>query len=445
MTNATFFKNQPKKGLQQSSHNPINDTFPSITMALRPTHYLVRPRLSPQAPAICVPLIPIDLLPELVELAGVPRNLTAAQVVGMHNVGTYERPADCYKVNILSSPAPVTEKTAKVKKNGGGAPLVRDETSTSGRSTSDDETSFGVSARTGSMSQPSSDTDDNKGLKIKGAAKKKAAKTQKAQAQAQAQAQVKTNTKAKAPAAPGPSAAERILASASTASAHHLVPSKKGKVNKQQTQKPAVVEPGPSVVLNVIPNTSNTNQSNPTTTASSTWAASPPRKVGYCRQYCLHGSCRYGNKCFHRHEMPTTLEGLQSVGLEEWPQWYSSWMRVVNQNQMSAQMSLSPFAAGQHSPFQARGMGMMGMPPFVGHQAQGPGQGQLSAAEKKRREKEQVRRAEEMIRELEAEKAEGEKAERVRAAKASKLSAAHAAAAKAALGMDEEEMMLLDM
>ncbi|KAH6682158.1 hypothetical protein F5X68DRAFT_192534 [Plectosphaerella plurivora] len=436
MTNAAFLKplktgNQPKKGLQQSSHNPINDTFPSLAMALRPTHYLVRPRLSPQAPAICVPLIPIDLLPELVELAGVPRKLRAAQVVGMHNVGTYERPADFYKVNILSAPAPMTEKTTKAKKNGGGAPLDRDETSTSGRSTSDDETSFGVSTRTDSMSQPSSDTDDNKGLKIKGAAKKKAAKAQKVQVQAQ----VKNNTKAKAPTPPGPSAAERILASASAASAHHLAPSKKGKVNKQQTQKQAVVEPGPSIIPDLVP-----NQTSPATTASSMSATPPARKIGYCRQYCLHGSCRYGNKCYNRHEMPTTLEGLQSVGLDEWPQWYSSWMRMVNQNQVSAQMSLSPFAAGQHSPYQARGMGMS---PFVGQKGQG--QGQLSAAEKKRRDKEQVRRAEERLRELEAEKAEGEKAERVRAAKASKLSAAHAAAAKAALGMEEEDMMLLDM
>jgi hypothetical protein len=427
MPNAAFTKSlktehQPKKGLHQSSHNPLNETSTKTVapadMVLRPTHFLVRPRLSPEMPATCVPLIPIDLLPELLELAGVPRQLSAAQAAGMHNVGTYERPGDCYKVRILAMP------TSKAP----APPADPDEmTSTSSRSTSDGEASFGLdSTGTGSMSQPSSDSDDNKGVAVKGG-KKKAAK-----AKAQ-QAQTGNTTKTKT-AAPSPSAAERILASASTASAHHLAPSKKNKKEKQQAPKPA--EPAPS--------TSATSSSSDITPASPPPA--PSTKGNYCRHYCLHGNCRWGNTCRYRHEMPTTLEGLQAVGLRDWPQWFLAMMRMVQDGRLAAQvpvqvpvpMSMSPFAApAQHNPF----MGMMGMSPFGGVQGT---KSQVPAAEKKRREERQVRRAEERMRELEMERAEGEKSERVRVARASKLSAAHAVAAKAALG-EGEEMMLVDV
>ncbi|KAH7359206.1 hypothetical protein B0T11DRAFT_285957 [Plectosphaerella cucumerina] len=282
-------------------------------------------------------------------------------------------------------------------------------TSTSGRSTSDGEASFGVdSTGTGSMSQPSSDSDDNKGVAVKGG-KKKAAK-----AKGQAQAQASNTTKAKA-AAPSPSAAERILASASTASAHHLAPPEASGARPLDLNHFLLRHHPP--------------------------ASSP--QGNYCRHYCLHGNCRWGNTCRYRHEMPTTLEGLQAVGLRDWPQWFLAMMRMVQDGRMAAQVPVQvpvpmSFAPAQHNPF----MGMMGMSPFGGS-VQGA-KTQVPAAEKKRREERQVRRAEERMRELEMERAEGEKSERVRVARASKLSAAHAVAAKAALG-EGEEMMLVDV
>lgn len=459
---------QPKKGIHESSHNPLNETRKmgeaaathprTADMFLRPTHFLVRPRLSPDVPATFVPMIPVDLLPELLDLAGVPRQLSAAEATGMHNVGTYERPSNppCYQVRIL--PVPMAHL-------GGDLDEMQSISGSSGDSSGDDDDD-GSPGGDVSMLQLSSDSDI--GIKIKGAAKKKK-KKKAAQTQAQTQSLVKAKVKAPVKVAP-PLVAERILASASTASAHYLAASKKGKKDKQQhhhqqQQQTAKAEP------------TSTTSSNSTAVLEQTTV-----KGNYCRHYCLHGNCRWGNTCRFRHEMPTTIEGLQSVGLRDWPQWFLASMRMVQDGRLAAAAAaaaqmpgpsamLSPFSLGvgpaamhHHNPFQT-GMGMLGMPTFASlplqQQAQGQshkqaktgggGEANMLAAERKRRDKDreerQVRRAEERMRELEAERAEGDKVERVRAARAMKLSAAHAAAAKAALGVadDDEEMMLVDV
>lgn len=42
----------------------------------------------------------------------------------------------------------------------------------------------------------------------------------------------------------------------------------------------------------------------------------------YCRHWCNHGTCKWGIACKFTHEMPTTLEGLCSVGLTDYPTWW---------------------------------------------------------------------------------------------------------------------------
>ncbi|KUJ07932.1 uncharacterized protein LY89DRAFT_742231 [Mollisia scopiformis] len=41
-----------------------------------------------------------------------------------------------------------------------------------------------------------------------------------------------------------------------------------------------------------------------------------------CRHWCHHGICKWGQQCRYRHIMPMTLQGLQEVGLADWPAWY---------------------------------------------------------------------------------------------------------------------------
>lgn len=42
----------------------------------------------------------------------------------------------------------------------------------------------------------------------------------------------------------------------------------------------------------------------------------------YCRHWCHHGTCKWGNQCRYQHVMPTTTQGLVDVGLREFPTWW---------------------------------------------------------------------------------------------------------------------------
>lgn len=42
----------------------------------------------------------------------------------------------------------------------------------------------------------------------------------------------------------------------------------------------------------------------------------------YCRHWCHHGTCKWGNQCRYKHAMPTTTQGLVDVGLREFPSWW---------------------------------------------------------------------------------------------------------------------------
>ncbi|KAK6081807.1 hypothetical protein SCUP234_04582 [Seiridium cupressi] len=44
----------------------------------------------------------------------------------------------------------------------------------------------------------------------------------------------------------------------------------------------------------------------------------------FCRHWCHHNTCKFGDVCKYMHEMPRTREGLREVGLSDWPMWYKS-------------------------------------------------------------------------------------------------------------------------
>ncbi|CZR62051.1 uncharacterized protein PAC_11948 [Phialocephala subalpina] len=69
----------------------------------------------------------------------------------------------------------------------------------------------------------------------------------------------------------------------------------------------------------------------PTSTPPSTLKATSTIRAGVsnmesqtvlCRHWCRHGVCKWGQQCRYRHIMPMTLQGLQEVGLADWPAWY---------------------------------------------------------------------------------------------------------------------------
>lgn len=54
----------------------------------------------------------------------------------------------------------------------------------------------------------------------------------------------------------------------------------------------------------------------------------PPQKKTYCTFWVRHGWCQYNRNCRYKHQMPTTMKGLKSVGLQGWPQWMHDYMQT---------------------------------------------------------------------------------------------------------------------
>lgn len=66
------------------------------------------------------------------------------------------------------------------------------------------------------------------------------------------------------------------------------------------------------------------HQQLPTSAPTSAPVPSPQtqKSEDYCRHWCHHGTCKWGNQCRYKHAMPTTTQGLVDVGLREFPAWW---------------------------------------------------------------------------------------------------------------------------
>jgi len=481
-------KEQPKdhfkKGIQSSKHNPLKEgthmasnggaghsTTTTTTTAHgigtqtgpRPTHFLIRPRLSTSDPAYIVPLIPADLLPEYIDIDGVPRHLTAAQTTGMECIGAVDRPVSSARYNLRFLPIGTTQGKGEVSTPVAKAHGIEMDSF----STSSSGSGHGEGTSSTSLSLPSSDTEaDIHSVKSSKKKKKKKKKSDLPSPKVTRKADSSSSGSS-----PTPSSVDRILASASAAAAHHLT-APVGKKNKKDKQQQAT-KPGPDSSQE---KEKEKDKITPPPQAHQQQANGTPANMGntgnYCRHFCHHGTCKWGIQCRYQHTMPTTPEGLREVGLREWPAWLLRSIRVAENLNAGGGISFPVPAhhGAMHAPYHPHaGMismgGMMPMAPYTGmppsapapvqqhhhQQQQGKQQQVISAAERKRRDKErderQVKKAEERLRALEAERAEAEKMERVRESKAMRMTAAHAAAAAAALrdGEGAVEMKLVDV
>ncbi|KAI1109156.1 hypothetical protein F5Y14DRAFT_41707 [Nemania sp. NC0429] len=52
----------------------------------------------------------------------------------------------------------------------------------------------------------------------------------------------------------------------------------------------------------------------------------------YCRNWCRRGTCRFGEACFFRHEMPLTVRGLREAGLKDYPSWWATHLELMSQH-----------------------------------------------------------------------------------------------------------------
>ncbi|KAF9876466.1 hypothetical protein CkaCkLH20_05874 [Colletotrichum karsti] len=313
------------KGLSQSMHNPHNagqSTRPKYDSPPRPEHFVVRK--GPEGNTI-VPLIPIDMLPDYVELVGVPRVLTIKETTSMKNLGEYIKQPGQYRLHFVASPL---EKAYDTPSNDGKEVLGKaaDEdssfqrekpaleilpdnlTGTSGSGSGSAKKTVRPETKTRSKAAPvqapppavptpprrvldwaddteSVSTDDFSGAENSSGSSRNNGK-RRDNRQDKTMSEMEKSTA---------ETADRMLKVAAAASAHRLAPTRSASApmtssssGKKKTSKPKFSRPAGSL----------------------------------CRHWCQTGQCSFGTDCRYTHQMPVTLEDLADVGLMELPVWW---------------------------------------------------------------------------------------------------------------------------
>jgi hypothetical protein len=247
-----------------------------------------------------VPLIAVDELPEWVEIAGVPRELTVEETRGLASLGSLVKEPGVLDVRVHLDPSAVAQ-------------LVAFHTAQGVKHSHD----MGVSA---AEQAPRHDfgTETAEPLAI--------AATQSVDDQGSAVARVESRKDA----VPKPHPAELM----------------KSHWNQQHLQhiKNSYAYPSPAQQMptnNTSTYSASQSQSTTNTSGLSQIPHVPqvppvpqvPEKasatVSFCRHWCHHGTCKWGNMCRHTHSMPTTLEGMSEVGLKDFPAWWTGVMNLT--------------------------------------------------------------------------------------------------------------------
>ncbi|KAK2745817.1 zinc finger dna-binding protein [Colletotrichum kahawae] len=306
---------EDKRGLSQSMHNPHNDISSSEKarqFVSWPRHFIIRKGGTRNS---LVPVIPIDLLPDYVEIIGLPKELTISETVGMSNLGEFPKPSSDLQLNFVSPAAQTRDSMLECIEAPAKAPNITTKP-TADTGVRNPSKSSRAQDPPPIMPPPppprrvldwaedteSVSTDDFSGAENSSGSnssynKRRGVFTDKS-----------TKSKEKSTA----ETAQRMLQVAAAASAHRLAPH----LAHRSTSAPAVALSTDAVAKN---NGSSTNGKKNTKSIKS----KPARPAGsLCRHWCQTGQCSFGTDCRYTHQMPVTLEGLTDVGLTELPGWW---------------------------------------------------------------------------------------------------------------------------
>lgn len=87
-------------------HNEISSSEKARPFVSWPQHFIIRKGGTRNS---LVPVIPIDLLPDYVEIIGLPKELTISETVGMSNLGEFPKPPSDLQLNFVSPVAQTRE------------------------------------------------------------------------------------------------------------------------------------------------------------------------------------------------------------------------------------------------------------------------------------------------------------------------------------------------
>lgn len=302
-----------------------------------------------------VPLVPMDQLPSWLGVVGVPRALDIEQVGGLMNLGEVSKDFESYEVYSVVDHSDNTSKAATdsdnmkasgrpgqqnkaVKKSRVETTLSPDSSSSSNNS-NDERNATQTSSKTPAPEVTHSDITFRD--------------------------RHKEGIKASSHATPGN---QQLVAPHPSSQGPIVPPSLRPPAPPTGSPVPANPYPpipGPDHPASrfrgtCAPGSSTYSPTQPSSpmyvapTAYTTQTATESRSNSdkdraHCRHWCHHGTCKYGDVCHYKHEVPTTMKGLRDVGLNEMPKWYK-WLMAGEVQAMAKTLGMSGMAGAIDSP-----------------------------------------------------------------------------------------------
>lgn len=289
-------------------------------MQPRLDHFIVRPDTGDGTPGPIVPLVAVDLLPEWMQLSGVPRELNADQTIGLTNLGIVDKEDDSIfevrlhhgKIRAILNSA--DDKTASHSPGGG-----KGKAKATKKKTITPAETKGNSIEQTASEESLSTSDGSSSYTKPGHVEKQQPRT--------------------LPAQPMLSASRHNTADTAvgTQTRHNV---------SEKPLRPHMTE-------------AKREETQPAVSKHTTTTKPDKQPTTFCRHWCHHGTCKWGLQCRYQHRMPSTVEGLREVGLKDFPTWYllmmsGSGVGVGLPGLFSMDAMLSSLGDGQPSPVQQR-------------------------------------------------------------------------------------------
>ncbi|RYP81304.1 hypothetical protein DL769_002033 [Monosporascus sp. CRB-8-3] len=329
-----------------------------------PRHFLVRPGTVKHTasgavtiPGPMVPLLPVDQLPEWMDVLGVPRELAVEQTAGLVNLGTVARgPAPFFYEVYFHQPqhdqqqyvqcprrgngddsskkkhwSEAEQEDEDGRGNGNGRPMTEDASSSS-------RTSISASSSLASASRM------DPAAKSFTSARATSASNEKSRASKTNDPSAKHGTNNRGDPPPPRLPSPTVHGSSTSASNQYLYyhnnnhndddgggghplpppsPPHPYSADRMLAASAAASFHAPSHPHDPAHHQhSNHNRLLSSSAASKRHGSNPSPASVYCRHWCHHGRCRWQGACRYAHAMPSTAEGLRAVGLGDYPAWW---------------------------------------------------------------------------------------------------------------------------
>ncbi|KAB5530419.1 hypothetical protein GE09DRAFT_391337 [Coniochaeta sp. 2T2.1] len=298
-------------------------------------HFILRPSVLQHLPTgeavtvhpqSLVPLIPIDELPEWLDIPHLPRELTAEQTGGLVNLGCYER-RGVWEVEIIveddvSASSVVGEDGDGANDRGGTDDVQRAIDAITVKAGAESEEKGGAgdqhehpNAAHGTAAGLSGTTTTEPGLQSSRWADRSSNSGSPSRA-------------ASAPCTVNPRLADmhpadRMMAHVSPGQVAH----RHAVHHHASSHHPQIPGTNPGYLPSATSSSSKAKSSTPTATApGSDTTTSTKKRRNYCRHWVHHGTCKWGLHCRFEHRMPVTPEGLAEIGLRDLPAWWAAMM-----------------------------------------------------------------------------------------------------------------------